>query len=385
MNLVDSIKDQLTSEVTGKLSSLLGGGEAQVKSALGAAVPALLSALSGAASSGGADQIASALRKFDSSSARNLTSQLTSNPEQALEQGGSLLGSLFGGNTLSGLASTVARFLGQDSNMVKKLLGYISPLVLGTIAKQFQSQGEPITARGLTDLFSQQKSNIASALPSGLSLASVPGLSDISSAAAGAAKSAQRTAEAAKSPTSPALKALVPLAILALVGFLAWQYFGGRRADIPNAKAKAESITKHTTLRPVTETASKAASAVSDTASKAASAAASALPDVSAVTKDLTSVFTDATESLNGIKDVPSAEAAAPKLNDLTKKIDGLRAMFDKIPATAREAITKIATDNLSKLSALIEKVLAIPGVKEKIGPTLEGILTKLRAFEGKA
>ena len=54
MNLVDLIKDQLSSGLMKELSSHLGANEGATRSAAIAAVPALLSALSGLASSGGA-------------------------------------------------------------------------------------------------------------------------------------------------------------------------------------------------------------------------------------------------------------------------------------------------------------------------------------------
>ena len=54
MNLVELIKDQLSSSVTKHLSSQIDASEGATRSAVAAAVPALLSALSGLASGGGA-------------------------------------------------------------------------------------------------------------------------------------------------------------------------------------------------------------------------------------------------------------------------------------------------------------------------------------------
>ena len=52
MNLVQTITDQALSGGFGKLTSLLGGNEAKTQSAVGAAVPALLSGFSSLASTG---------------------------------------------------------------------------------------------------------------------------------------------------------------------------------------------------------------------------------------------------------------------------------------------------------------------------------------------
>ena len=64
MNLVDLVKDQLTSQVLGSLGSLVGTNESQTKAATAAAVPALLGGLSKLAGTAqGAGQIANALDK----------------------------------------------------------------------------------------------------------------------------------------------------------------------------------------------------------------------------------------------------------------------------------------------------------------------------------
>ena len=69
MNLVEQIKNQLSSGVLSQLSSLLGASEGTTGTAVSAAVPALLSALSSmASSSSGAQKLLSALSQFSSGS-----------------------------------------------------------------------------------------------------------------------------------------------------------------------------------------------------------------------------------------------------------------------------------------------------------------------------
>ncbi|MBX3437207.1 MAG: DUF937 domain-containing protein, partial [Planctomycetaceae bacterium] len=93
MNLVDLIKDQVSSEVTNKLSSLIGISEAQAKSAVGAAIPALLSALSGVtSSSAGAEKLASTINRLDAGALGKFADMLGGEPGQALQQGDNILG-----------------------------------------------------------------------------------------------------------------------------------------------------------------------------------------------------------------------------------------------------------------------------------------------------
>ena len=113
MNLVQLIKDQLLGAGLGKLSALLGESEAKTESAVGAAVPALLAGLSSLASSHeGAQKLTSALGKFDAGSLSNLGNMLSGQAGAVAGRGGSLLGSLFGGNVLSGITNALSRFAG---------------------------------------------------------------------------------------------------------------------------------------------------------------------------------------------------------------------------------------------------------------------------------
>lgn len=69
MNIVDVIKSQLSGDVLGKLSSLVGESEDKTKTAVTAAVPGLLSILASLAStSSGADKVINALKQVDTGS-----------------------------------------------------------------------------------------------------------------------------------------------------------------------------------------------------------------------------------------------------------------------------------------------------------------------------
>ena len=81
MNLVEQIKHQLTGSVVDQLSSVLGASEGATGTAVTAAVPAMLSALSGlASSSSGSQKLVSALSQFASSSPEGLVQKLSSQP-----------------------------------------------------------------------------------------------------------------------------------------------------------------------------------------------------------------------------------------------------------------------------------------------------------------
>lgn len=363
MNLVEMIQEQLTGEVINKLRSLIGGDEAQIKSAVNAAIPALLSAFSCTASGSGAEKLASTLNAFSAETSEKTAGAGPQNSSQTLEQGNQLLDSLLGSGNLSGLATVLSKFVGLDAGSLKKLLAFVVPAILGAIAKQFS--GRPATAQGLKNLFAEQKANIAQALPAGLSTAGIPGLSEIGSAAKSVAATARNTADQARAEASPLMKTLLPVGILALLGFLGWQFFKGPNETEAKNKIVTQNAVDHTVKKPILN------------------AAADSLPDVTKLSDSLTSVFAETTKTLKGVTDADSAEAAIPQLDKLQTQIDGLAALWKKIPAAARTGITKLATDNLGKLTDLIEQVQAIPGVGEKLTPILDRIVTKLKEFEG--
>src|SRR5262249_17031757 len=151
------------------------------------------------------------LGKLEGGSLANMANMLTGNPSAVLDQGGSLLNSLLGGNVLSGIINTLARFAGLGSGSVQKLLGYLTPLALASIAGRFT--GKPMTPQGLTSMLAEQKDNIADAFPSGFSLDSVPGV-----AAAGAA--ARQAVGSAQDAGASAVRWLLPVAGVVLLGLI---------------------------------------------------------------------------------------------------------------------------------------------------------------------
>jgi hypothetical protein len=336
MNLVDAIKNQLFSDGhLNQLSSLIGAGEGATKSAIGAAVPALLSAISNLASSGrGAEKLASALGHFDTGSLGNTAHMLSGQADSVLEQGKNLLSTLLGGNTLSGIVNAVSRFSGIGSAAVQKLLGYLMPMILGGIAGRFANK--PASAQALTGLLADQKAAITNALPSGFSLNDVPGLAAVGSAARGAV-------DATTAAGSTLLKWALPAAALAAIALVVWWFVQSGPSTLLNVPTA----------------------------------------NVTQLSTDLTGDFKSLTDSLTGIKDAASAEAALPKLAELSGKLDGMKALVDKLPEAGKAKITELIKPNLGKLEDQFAKLLWIPGVGDKIQPAVDGILGKLASLGG--
>jgi hypothetical protein len=359
MNLVDQIKHQLSSGVIRELSSALGVSEGTTGAAVSAAVPALLSALSGMLSSGsGAQKLVSALGQLGSGSLDNLGQKLTNQPSSVLEQGASILSSLFGNNTISGIVNALARFSSIAPGAAQKLLGYLTPMVLGAIASHFS--GKPVTAQGLESMFADQKATIASALPSGLSLADVPGLA----AAGSAARSAVRGVEAG---APSLLRYAIPLLGIAALGLLVWWFAWSPATPPPDANVppvvRAQSPETSRALVP--------------------EAAKSIVPDVTKFKTEITDTLAKLTDAFTSVKDAQSAETALPKLQDLEGKLDSAKTTMKELGDAGQTTIKALVKSAQAKLKELIDKVMAIPGVSEKLKPVVDSIMTKLNDLGG--
>ncbi|MBX7105478.1 MAG: DUF937 domain-containing protein [Gemmataceae bacterium] len=331
MNLVESIQQELSGAMLNKLSSLTGQGETKTKMAVTAAVPAILSGLGKLAGvPGGAEKIASMARKFTPEELSKIPDLTSGQAGAIFEEGKSALTGLFDGGKLNLLLGVLSKFLSLDAETVKKLIGFLAPIIFGTMTKKFGTAG--LTGSTVSALFEEQKGNIADAMPPGLSLDAVPGFGGTAAPAPGGGSM------------------LLPLfLVLAIAGGAYW-WFNIRPGQVPNPLPKAP-----------------------DVSALAAEAA--------AFTKDLSGVFASLTESLNTVKDAATAETALPKLKDAGEKAAGLKVVWDKIPAAAQGPAKAALTTGLTKLKELVEKVLAIPGVGDKLKPTLDEVMKTLTAL----
>lgn len=362
MNLVDLIESQITPDMLGKLAGQLGTSETQAKSAVGAAVPTLLSALAGSASqAGGAQKMLSALSGLGS-----MGDMLSG---ASAEKGSGLLGSLLGGGTVSGIVSLLSKFLGLGGDPTTKLLDYLAPMVLGGVMSSFK--GKTPDAVGLTNLFAENKSAIANAIPSGLSLANIPGFTNASEAvrstATTATRNVGRAAETATEAASP-LKYLLPLlGLAAVLGGLWWVF--NQAPAVPAPAVKASVV-------------------VTPRVPEVTMPTVPAIPNVPAIPAealklgtDLTGWFTSLTGSLGGITDAATAEAALPKLKDAASQLESAKSVFDTLPAPGKSSVLSIITSNLEGLRDLIARIASIPGVGGLVKPITDSILNTLTAM----
>ena len=373
MNLVDLIAGQLSSgDVLGKLSGLIGANESQTKSATTAAVPALLNVFSKlAATNSGADQLAKAMGGLDLGMLGNLAGALGGSQASGLGSlGGNLLGSLLGGgNNLQSLVSALASFAGMQPGIMKTLLTYLAPIVLGMVAKQFS--GKP-DAAGLSRLFSEQSANIRGGLPKGFSLPDLA-LGAVSGGRPSEPARSHGHSHAEEKAGMPGW--LLPLLVLGAlgVGYYLWNQNQKKAGD--GAVAVREDVVKN---GPVvvdrTEVIEKAGKNLVDTVTETIAID----PRFLEAGKVAGSLFTGLGKTLAGVTDEASAKAAVPEFEKFGPLLSTLETEAGKLPADEKPAFAKVIADNLGLLGKIVEKVMAIPGVKDVLGPVVTPMIETL-------
>ena len=265
----------------------------------------------------------------------------------------------------------IAKFAGMQPGIMKTLVTYLAPIVLGTIAKQFTGRPD---AAGVSRLFSEQAANISGALPRGLSLPSL----------ALGAVSGGRPSEPARHGGSPEPAAagmpgwLLPLLVLAAgaLGFYLWNE--GRKKAAEQVVAAREDVMKEGPItldrtEVVRQEGKKLIDEVAETISID--------PKFLEAGKVAGTLFTDLTKILGGVTDEAGAKAALPQLEKLSPMLTRLEEETAGLPADEKPAFAKVIADNLGLLGRIIEKVMAIPGVKDVLGPVVTPMvetLTKL-------
>ena len=360
-SLISSVMQFVTPDLIAKIAPALGLDRSTVQKAAGAGIPAILASLAGLASKpGGAQQLSSALERVQPGALDNFLGAIASPTQaaQSSEEGADLLSSLLGSGHLNALTSAIGSHVGINASKSESLLGMLGPIAIGALGQQQAKSG--LDAKGVVNLLASQKDQIASALPSGLATyMRDSGLVGAASAAGQrtadmgeAAMIASRQAAAATSQQMPTWPFW--LAGLAILAGLGWMYTANR----DNAQV-AE------TRRPVTTTIeTTGAGTPNQTAAE--------------LTGQLTRSVEGMRTTLQGITDPASAQAAMPKLQQMTADLDKLNAVTTQLSPETRSLVASQVAGLMPTLNQLFDRVLATPGVASIAQPLIEAMRTKL-------
>ena len=363
MNIVDLISSQLSGDVLGKLGGLIGAPEEQTASATKAAVPALLEIFGKLASSrSGADQLASAMGGLDLSKLSDLAGMLGGGNGSGLgEIGGKLLGSLLGNGNLTTIIGTIAKFVGSQPDLMKKLLTYLAPIVLGVVAKQLGGRPD---AAGVSRLFSEQAGNISSAMPQGLSLGNLASLLPSS----GSTAAGSQPEPAAATPSW-----ILPLLLLAALGVVGY-YLATNMGQGPKDEAVVVGE-KLAVDGDVVDEEKVVVATDGETMRRVVDETLTDVPGLGDTVTSLTNVFSGLTKLLEGVTDEKSAEVAVEEVEGMLPLVDAAATATAGFPAAGKTVIAELIREKLGPLQELIKTVMELPGVEAILGEKIAGIV----------
>jgi Bacterial protein of unknown function (DUF937) len=378
MNIVDILKQQLGGEVAKQLGGMAGASEGDLSKILGAGLPGLLSGLGSLASSKeGAGKIADAIGGLDSSLFGNLAGMLGG---AVASKGGSMLGNLFGASIVDNLAGAISKYTGVNAGIVKMVLGYLTPMILGAVGKSFG--GGKIDGSSVSRLFAEQKSNIASSLPSGFSLNSIPGFNTLASSGSTPRAPAPQTA----TPSGGLGKLLFPIVVVAALAGL-YYYWSNAQKAAQRAAENAATVVKDAADEMTSKAGDMATKAI-DGSEKMLKDAVENLPNLPGVDLDtikgqFTSMFDGMTGKLGSVTDAAGAEQILPDLKGYASKLDGLSTTVSGLPTEGKSMIVDLIKSQMDKLNPILEKLTGIPGIGETVLQVIEQIKDKLKLLAG--
>lgn len=174
-NLIDSVRGLLGADLVPKASTRLHEDETRVQSAMSGIVPTVLSGIIQKASSGEAGRVLAMAKDTANSSMLSGISNFLGN-NSLLEKGTDLLKVIFGGR-MNDVVNLISNFSGIKSSSAASLMSMAAPAALGAIGVQATSTN--MDERSLLSFLDSQKESVVNAMPSGLNLAGVMGLSSV--------------------------------------------------------------------------------------------------------------------------------------------------------------------------------------------------------------
>lgn len=263
INLLESIKEQLSTTIIDKISNYLGTNRGNASNAISAAIPTILAFFTKKSQTEkGAGELINIANNEKLNSlfdGKTFTEVFDGNRDRIINSGSSILTDLLGDKE-DELNKEIAKFANIDKEVSSGILASITPMIMNELGSAISKGG--LNSSNLSKLFDKEKETIFSAIPSGLaSLGTSLGLSDIASSTAStvsdmaenAKKTVQNTAENTSSKAEKIsqniepqkggfMKWLLPLLGLIAVLLLIWYLMKQYQTDKINETINLENV-----------------------------------------------------------------------------------------------------------------------------------------------
>ena len=177
---------------------------------------------------------------------------------------------------------------------------------------------------------------------------------------------------------SPSLAFYMPLLLLPLLGLMGWAFWPNP-APAPRAVVINETVRREGPLVvDRTETVEMEGKKVVADVVEETIALAPGVADALKMGTDLTGLFGSLGKVLGGVTNEDSARAAIPQLTEFAPVLESLQKSTVALPEAGRSTIAEMVLKNMGGLQKVIDTVMAIPGVKEILGPTVTPMIETL-------
>lgn len=153
-SIIDALKSQLSGDTISQIASQVGVSPQQAQSAVGVALPTLVAALAGNASSqDGASSLASALQRDHQNT--NVNGLLGSIGQLATSgAGAAILGHVLGGKQQNA-QTEIGQKTGLNPQQIATILGILAPIVMAYLGNKQKQEG--LDAGGIQKVLDQEK------------------------------------------------------------------------------------------------------------------------------------------------------------------------------------------------------------------------------------
>jgi hypothetical protein len=141
MNLFENLTGLLQGDTVKNIAKQFGVDESAVQKVVAMGLPMILAGINkNVSDEQGAKSLDSALQKHDGSLLSNLTTMVTSNARNIMQDGMGILKHVLG-NTQQPAQAQISKSVGLDASVVGNILAMAAPIVMGFLGQQKKEQG----------------------------------------------------------------------------------------------------------------------------------------------------------------------------------------------------------------------------------------------------
>ena len=373
MNIVESLRGQFSTELCNKLGGLVGANESDMRKLIDAGIPCILASLALIASKpSGAQTIAKALDSLGSNAFGSTEKILESG---ALNSGGSLLNNILGNNLVEQITTTVSTYTQVPPSTVRIGLGYIMPLILGTVGAETAGAGiQPCNATSIANLFRNHHGSILSAIPHQLPLTALPNFQAFIKKAS---QGDQGLSLETTNILGPSLVSLAVLGAFAVAGIFVFDR--NRESD----NQPPQSMAPATRSRP--QFVVGATGSFLGTIDQSDGVAKNEGPPkaITSIKSRVKISMDSLTKVLESINDTSLSNVNSETLAEAITNLDSLAESTKSMPSEGRYVVESLAKSYSKQLNPLIETVLQMPELSDSIRKSLLQVRDKLQAMAG--